>query len=211
MASDRKKEEEIPEEADSKVVESEVEHVPIKGKGKEIKDILPPKKKPKKEIKEEIAQPLKDKKKDGLKGDMKKLPKGKMPVGLKEDDEIETIALQMLQLSKPVRCNICLGNIKPGTMAARCKCKKHYHESCAIRVGECPRCGRKFKSSIRIKDITEEEEVEAWDSTELKKKEKKEKKEREGKAEFLKKIEQRLADGDISEKTYLELREKYQE
>ncbi len=41
-----------------------------------------------------------------------------------------------------VRCHICLGTIKSGLPIVKCECGKTYHETCAIRVGECPNCGR---------------------------------------------------------------------
>ena len=43
-----------------------------------------------------------------------------------------------------VKCNICMGKVKPGQPMIKCSCGKTYHEPCAIRVGKCA-CGVEFK------------------------------------------------------------------
>ena len=102
-------------------------------------------------------------------------------------------------------------------MAIKCNCGKHYHESCGVRVGECPKCSRKFKIEKLAKLKDEDfEELEELEESELsadefeKKKEEDKKLRREEFAEILKGLEKRLAKGEISESTYLMLREKYE-
>ena len=68
-------------------------------------------------------------------------------------------------------------------MAIKCKCCKLYHESYGVRVGEYPKCDRKFKLEKLAK--IKEEEMEELEESELstedfeKKKEEKENAERE--------------------------------
>ncbi len=151
--------------------------------------------------------------------------KGKMPRKPEKVIEPETIDTeheytpQLVKLEdKSVTCNICLGAIKTGLMAIKCWCGKYYHESCGVRVGECPRCERKFKIE-KLADLKDEEveELEEMEEAELspedfeKQKEEKKKAEREKFAEILNGLEVRLAKGEISEETYLILRKKYEE
>jgi uncharacterized membrane protein len=153
-----------------------------------------------------------------------KLPKkGKAPISpeptevitpeeLEPEYEPELIKLE----DRSVSCGICLGTIKAGLMAIKCKCGKLYHESCGVRVGECPKCDRKFKLEKLAKVEEEMKELEEFEESELstedyeKKKEEKEKAERERIAKIIRGLEERLANGEISESTYLMLREKYE-
>jgi|GEM_PF-1393256 len=45
-----------------------------------------------------------------------------------------------------IRCAICFGHVKPGLAVRICSCGKKFHETCAVRVGECPSCHTKFES-----------------------------------------------------------------
>jgi len=51
-------------------------------------------------------------------------------------------SISVSEISVP--CKICFGVIKAGLALVKCKCGKHYHHSCARRVGECPACGYNF-------------------------------------------------------------------
>jgi parallel beta-helix repeat protein len=131
----------------------------------------------------------------------------------KEEIEPELVKLE----GKSVSCGICLGTIKAGLMAVKCKCGKYYHESCGVRVGECPKCDRTFilekMAKVDEGDMEELEEIEESDLSPEefeKQKEQKEKTKREKSAKILEKLEERLAEGEISEATYLMLREKYE-
>lgn len=167
-------------------------------------------------------------KKAKIKGKMPiagKLPKkGKLPMKPEKViepakiDKTREYAPELVKLEdKSVSCGICLGAIKTGLMAIKCWCGKYYHESCGVRVGECPRCERKFKIEQLAKMKEEEvEEIEEMEESELsaeefeKQKEEKKKAEREKVAKILSGLEVRLAAGEISESTYLMLRKKYE-
>ena len=124
---------------------------------------------------------------------------------------------ELVKLDKSVPCGICLGSIKTGLMAIKCKCGKLYHESCGVRVGECPKCSRKFNLEKMAKleedeldELEEMEELELTKEEYEQKKDEEDKKERKKFAAKLEKLEDRLVDGDISEETYLMLREKFE-
>ena len=186
-------------------------------KGKKPKEDLPPKKgkKPDKPIKPQKGKGKKPKK--PKKPDIEEIePEDTTvltPIEVEKEFEPELVKLE----DKSVTCNICLGVIKTGLMAIKCKCGKLYHESCGTRVGECPRCDRKFilekLANVEPKDM---EELEEKEESELspeefeKQKEEKEKERREDFAEILSGLERRLAKGEISEETYILLRKKYE-
>lgn len=152
--------------------------------------------------------------------------KPKKPKEIEEELEIESkkivtgelIEPKMVKLEdKSIPCSICLGIIKTGLMALKCQCGKYYHESCGIRVGECPKCSRKFKLEKLAKLKKDEmETLEELEESELppkqfeKKMEVEEKAKREKFAEIISGLEERLAKGEISEETYLMLRTKYE-
>ncbi|MEM2899235.1 MAG: hypothetical protein QXT63_00430, partial [Thermoplasmata archaeon] len=46
-----------------------------------------------------------------------------------------------------IRCAICFGHVKPGLAVRICGCGKKFHETCAVRVGECPSCHTKFENA----------------------------------------------------------------
>ena len=136
------------------------------------------------------------------------------PTEVDREFEPELIKLE----DKSVQCGICLGVIKTGLMAIRCKCGKLYHESCGVRLGECPKCDRKFileklakLKEEEIKTLEEKEESELPPIDFEKQKVEKEKEQREEFAEILSGLEKRLALGEISEQTYLMLRKKYEQ
>ena len=49
-------------------------------------------------------------------------------------------------------CKICFGLIKSGLTIVACGCGKHYHDTCAQRVGECPMCGFDYSDWRKLKD-----------------------------------------------------------
>ena len=55
-------------------------------------------------------------------------------------------------MDKIIKCNICFGNIKKDLKTMTCSCGKHYHESCAKRVGECPVCGTNLEDPMEMKN-----------------------------------------------------------
>ena len=104
-------------------------------------------------------------------------------------------------------------------MAVRCQCGKYYHESCGFRVGECPKCESVFnfdklptQKDAEFENFEDIELIEQSPAELVDKKKsslKEEKSERKKMARILSKLEERLAEGEISEKTYLMLRKKY--
>ncbi len=46
--------------------------------------------------------------------------------------------------TKMMVCSVCKGAIKPEVTILTCKCGRSFHESCALRIEECPMCSRKF-------------------------------------------------------------------
>jgi uncharacterized membrane protein len=136
------------------------------------------------------------------------------PIEVEREFEPEFIKLE----DKSVQCGICLGVIKTGLMAIKCKCGKLYHESCGVRVGECPRCDRKFileklakLKAEEIESMEEKEESELSPEEFEKQQEKKEQEKRSEVVDILSGLEKRLAKGEISEETYLMLRKKYEQ
>ena len=43
---------------------------------------------------------------------------------------------------KTVVCNICKGIVKKGLMVIMCTCGYSFHETCALRIKTCPKCGK---------------------------------------------------------------------
>ena len=60
------------------------------------------------------------------------------PVDLPKGDPIYTKATQAFS------CNICMGVVKKGLDIIICNCGRKYHNSCGVRVGECPNCNIKL-------------------------------------------------------------------
>lgn len=218
-------EEEGEEEEEEELEEEEITEEEPEELGEELELEEPTTPEPEEEdlIDFEMPEEPVTKKKVPAKGKMPKkgkLPK-KEPMEIIEPVEIDTeeeIAPEMVKLEdKSVVCGVCLGAIKTGLMAIKCKCGKYYHESCGVRVGECPRCDRKFLieklaklKDDEFKDMEELEESDLSPEEYEKQKEEKKKKERERIAKLISGLEDRLANGEISESTYIMLREKYE-
>lgn len=182
-------------------------------KGKKPEKGKPPKKdlKPKKPKKDKVKAPAKTEIEE-IELETKAAP-AITPSKIEGDFEPELIKLE----NKSVQCGICLGVIKTGLMAIRCKCGKLYHESCGVRVGECPRCDRKFilEKLAKMKqeeiETLEEKEESELSTVEFEQQLEQKKKDKRGEfAEILDGLEKRLAKGEISEETYLMLRKKYE-
>ena len=74
--------------------------------------------------------------------------KGELPEPEMEEPELVPEGEPMAQVvrleEKSIPCGICLGTIKAGLLTIKCRCGKYYHDTCGIRLGECPRCDLKF-------------------------------------------------------------------
>jgi len=139
-------EEQAPEEVQEDIEEGGFEL--------ELRAELPPEEPAEKPIKGKIP----------IKGKMPK--KGKMPVEKKKIHRQKVLkpaikgkrppSKPKLQiLDKAVKCNVCLGFVKPGLNVITCLCGKHYHENCAERIVNCPACETSLSEPI---DLTCEEE-----------------------------------------------------
>jgi hypothetical protein len=207
------------EDIDFKDIEDE--EIPEEDLGFEDIEIeAEPEPKPKDELDIDLEEPVPSAKKKITKPKKPKKFKTKLPskpLQPKRIDTKEETTPELIKIDKSIPCNICLGIIKTGLMAIKCKCKKFYHESCGVRVGECPNCSRRFKLEklAKLKD-DEVESLQELEESDLspkefeKKKKADEKTERKKFARILSKLEERLAEGEISESTYLMLREKYE-
>ena len=56
-------------------------------------------------------------------------------------------------MNEAVKCNICLGYIKPGLNAVTCVCGKHFHERCAERLSDCPVCEASLQEPEDLLDV----------------------------------------------------------
>jgi hypothetical protein len=45
-----------------------------------------------------------------------------------------------------LRCGVCKGTIKKGMVMITCNCGEHYHDPCASRKAQCPKCGKNIKA-----------------------------------------------------------------
>ena len=102
--------------------------------------------------------------------------------------------VKALRMSGQAKCDICLGMMKDGMPGVACECGKHFHNSCAIRVAQCPVCGNEL-ASARQKPHVVSSEIPPVRSFPLSKEDK------------LLLLEERFLLGDITENTYLSMRE----
>jgi LPXTG-motif cell wall-anchored protein len=82
--------------------------------------------------------------KSGKKGKSKKKPVIR-PVKKPGGVPVKTTA------DESTKCQICLGAVKSGSPIVKCACNNIYHISCALRVGECPKCNEKFGNISKTK------------------------------------------------------------
>lgn len=52
--------------------------------------------------------------------------------------------VKAVRLKGQIKCDICLGMIKSDLPSVLCGCGKQFHNSCAMRVEDCPVCGREL-------------------------------------------------------------------
>lgn len=52
--------------------------------------------------------------------------------------------VKALRMKDQTKCDICLGVIKKELPSVLCGCGKQFHNSCAMRIGRCPICGREL-------------------------------------------------------------------
>src|SRR4030043_1825552 len=52
--------------------------------------------------------------------------------------------VKAVRIKGQTKCDVCLGVIKKDLPSVLCGCGKQYHNSCAVRVVNCPVCGQEL-------------------------------------------------------------------
>ncbi len=52
--------------------------------------------------------------------------------------------VKAIRVKGQIKCDICLGMIKKDLPSVLCGCGRQFHNSCAMRVGSCPACAREL-------------------------------------------------------------------
>jgi len=91
------------------------------------------------------------------------------------------------------KCDICLGMIKEGLPSVLCECGKRFHNSCAMRLGTCPLCGKEL-AYVRQKPHVVDSQTPIIRPVPLSKEDK------------LLLLEERFLLGEVTERTYLSVR-----
>ncbi len=102
--------------------------------------------------------------------------------------------VKAVRVKGQTKCDICLGVIKQGLPSVLCGCGKQFHNSCAMRVETCPVCDKELGYS-RQKPHVVDSEMPTVRSISLSKEDK------------LLLIEERFLLGEMTEHTYLTLKE----
>jgi len=72
-----------------------------------------------------------------------KLPKGQIRRAASRRMPVRTRPqVKVVRMKGQLKCDICLGVIKPDLPSVLCGCGKQFHNSCAMRVESCPVCGK---------------------------------------------------------------------
>jgi len=102
--------------------------------------------------------------------------------------------VKAIRMKGEVKCGICLGVIKRDLPSVLCGCENHYHNSCASRTGDCPVCGKELVAT-RPKPHVVDSQMPSVRPARLAKRDKL----------FL--LEEKFLLGEITERTYLGLRD----
>ena len=102
--------------------------------------------------------------------------------------------VKAVRVKGQLKCDICLGIIKPDLPSVLCGCGKQFHNSCAMRVEKCPICGRVLGYSAQRPHVVASD-VPVVKSVPLSREDK------------LLLLEERFLLGEITERTYLGLKE----
>jgi predicted amidophosphoribosyltransferase len=123
------------------------------------------------------------------------VPKGMMRRAAARRMQVRTRPrVKAVRIKGEAKCGICLGVIKTGLPSVLCGCENHYHNSCAVRTGSCPACGKELVG-IRQKPHVVDSEMPSVRPVRLAKKDKL----------FL--LEERFLLGEMTERTYLSMRD----
>ena len=124
-----------------------------------------------------------------------KVPKGQKRRAASRRMRVHTHPqVKAVRVKGQTKCDVCLGVIKSDLPSVLCGCGKQYHNSCAVRVVNCPVCGRELGFS-KLKPHVVDSEMPMIRSVPLSKEDK------------LLLLEERLLLGDITERTYISMKE----
>jgi hypothetical protein len=137
----------------------------------------------------------------------KKRPSGprliKVPKGQKRRPAARRVKMRTrpqvkaVKVSGQVKCDICLGVIKKDLPSVLCGCGKQFHNSCAMRVGACPICGKELGYTTQRPHVVDSV-IPVIKPIPLSRDDK------------LLLLEERFLLGEVSERTYLSLKEQVQ-
>ena len=102
--------------------------------------------------------------------------------------------VKAVRIKGQIKFDICLGMIKPDLPSVLCGCGKQFHNSCALRVEKCPFCGKELGYSTQRPHVVSSE-MPAIRTVPLARDDK------------LLLLEERFLLGEISERTYIELKD----
>ena len=126
---------------------------------------------------------------------MIKLPKGQIRRAGARRMKVRTRPqVKAVRVKGEVKCDICLGMIKRDLPSVLCGCGKQFHNSCAMRVSTCPICGKELGYTMQKPHVVDSA-MPAIRPMRLTKDDK------------LLLLEERFLLGEITESTYLSLRE----
>lgn len=126
---------------------------------------------------------------------MIKLPKGQIRrAGARKMAMRTRPQVKALRVKGQIKCDICLGVIKKDLPSVLCGCGKQFHNSCAMRVETCPVCGKELGYSKQKPHVVDSE-MPAVRPMPLSKEDK------------LLLLEERFLLGEITEQTYLAIRD----
>lgn len=129
---------------------------------------------------------------------MIKVPKGQIRRAAARKMRMRTRPqVKAVRVKGQIKCDICLGMIKPDLPSVLCGCGKQFHNSCAMRVDTCPICGKQLGYSAQRPHVVDSK-MPIIKPVPLSKDDK------------LLLLEERFLLGEITENTYLSMKEHVQ-
>lgn len=129
---------------------------------------------------------------------MIKVPKGQKRRAAARKVKMRTRPqVKAVKVSGQLKCDICLGVIKKDLPSVLCGCGKQFHNSCAMRVSTCPICGKELGYTAQRPHVVDSV-MPIIRPVPLSKEDK------------LLLLEERFLLGEMSERTYLSMKEKVQ-
>lgn len=129
---------------------------------------------------------------------MIKVPKGQKRRAAARKMKMRTRPqVKAVKIAGQVKCDICLGVIKRDLPSVLCGCGKQFHNSCAMRVETCPICGKELGYSMQKPHVVDSASP-VIKPMPLSKEDK------------LLLLEERFLLGEITERTYLSIKDQVQ-